>query len=289
MKVNPLLVTLSCRDYNTCKYWREQLTFVDRLEIKNYWMMQGHPIARDYFLKHPEYTHLIQLAEDVICPPSMFLRLIDDIYKYDFPVIAGVLNVDFRSEFASISFRDLRRVVVRSREVYKHPSFRDLLQGKHGFPFVDVTFQGEALASYRRDIVKKLTFKPYTYIQDAVRRRYFACYEKFGLMFDLQKNLELLDLGIPIKVDLRIILMHFAFGAGVFNFAHLPRTVTLYRNDGTKEIIKADEPYTDKEVEIKEVVKRKMSRAEWYRKFHGSKEAVIKAIVKEEKSKGALT
>jgi len=282
VKVNPLIVTLSARDYNTCAYWREQIDFCDRLLIKNYWMMEGHPIGRKYFLEHPEYTHYIVIAEDVICPPDMVKLLIDDIYDHDFPVVAGVLNVDFTSISASISFRDMRKIVVRSRQVYKHPNFKDLLLGKHGFPFVNVTFQGEAIASYRRDIVKKLSFKPYSYISDKVRRIYFGCTKPFGHMFDLQKGLELLDMGIPCVVDLRIMVMHFAFGASVLNFAHKPRVVTLTRADGTKKILKEDPPYRSTEYKPEKRVGRKLSREEFQRIFHGTPRKGIKTIKKSE-------
>ena len=283
MKVNPLIVTLSARDYNTCEYWHEQIDFCDRLLIKNYWMMEGHPIGRKYFLEHPEYTHYIVLAEDLICPPDMVKLLIDDIYEHDFPVVAGLLNVDFTSVSASISFRDMRKIVVRSRHVYQHPSFKDLLLGKHGFPFVNVTFQGDALASYRRDIVKRLTFKPYNYISDKVRKIYFACNKPFGHMFDLQKCIELLDMGVPIVVDLRIMLMHFAFGASVFNFAHLPRTATLIRADGTREVIKEDEPYRNGEYKPEQRVRRKLSKEEFRRIFHGTPRKIKKSEVVPEK------
>ena len=267
--INPLIITGSIRDFNVCAYWREQIDFYDRLEFKNYWFQDLYPFARNYFLEHDEYTHYVICAEDVIVTPDMVSLLIDDVRDHDFPVIGAVLNVDFAHDHAAISFRDLRKIVVRSREVYKHPSFKDLTLSKYGFPFVEVTFQGNALVSFRRDVVEKMTFKPYRFIQDSLRRNYFGCNEPFGIMYDLRMCNEIRNMGIRIVVDLRLIVMHFAFGASVINFAHKPRKVTLYRKDGTQEVLRRDPPYMEKPYEPKKVVRKKLTREEFRRAFIG--------------------
>ena len=276
MKVNPLLVTASIRNFEPHNWWREQIDFCDRLLLKNYWHMDLHPIARNFFLEHPEYTHYVVLAEDVIVTPDMVGLLIDDIENNDFPVIAGILNVDFTHDTASISFRDLRKIVVRSREVYKHPSFKPIVLKQYGFPFFEVKFQGNALVSYRRDVFKKLSFKPYRYVKDAVRLNYFGCDKPFGIMFDLQQCLDLLNLGIPIIVDVRLMVMHFAFGHSVINFAHLPRRVTLFKKDGTEEIIRRERPYRSKEFKPKKAVRKKLTREEFRRTFIGTPKKIKK-------------
>ena len=266
MKANPLGVTMGIRDFKPAKYWIRKIDFIDRLEIWNFWHEEAHKMARDFFLEHDEYTHFLFLSEDVIQTPEMVKLLIQDVETYNFPVVMGLSNIDSTHEDVNISLRDLRRVVVSSRNTYKHPKLRQVVLGDLGFPFIKVKFCGNTLAMYRRDVVEKLSFKPYKRILDQVRRERFCADRPFGIMFDLQMCNELAKLRIPIVVDARCLVMHFAFGASVIDLRGKKRYVGFYGKDGTYKRILEKEPYPTI-VEPRARARRVFKSREEYRKW----------------------
>jgi hypothetical protein len=72
-------------------------------------------------------------------------------------------------------------------------------------PFMEVTFTGMPLTLIKRDVVEKVSFKPYMYVYDKT----LDTFMKRGTMFDLQFCLECRSLGIPIILDKRVFTVHF--------------------------------------------------------------------------------
>ncbi len=243
-KINPLAVTMGIRDFKPCQYWIRETRFIDRLEIRNYMHDEAHQIARDYFLANPQYSHFLFLCEDMFFTPDHIRLLIKDVEEGDYPVISGWSNVDWTHQEGNISFRDMKNLVVRGREVYQHPKITDLVLGKHGFPIVKVWFMGTTLAMIKREVVEKLSFGAYTNIDEGHTQKMFGVRRRFGIMQDFQLCLECARLGIPIYVDLRVFCAHMVQPIGTFTAKGKPRTVTLYSKSGTTRKIREDEPYS---------------------------------------------
>ena len=265
--VKVLGVTMSCRDFLPSLYWINQIDFIDRLLIKNYWHEEGHSFVKDFFMKHDEYTHLLFLCEDSLKTPDMVKLIIKDAEENDFPVVAGYSNIDFSHEHANISFKDLRKIKVSDRRQYEHPKLKDVVLGKYGFPFIKVTFQGNTLALYRRDIVEQLSFKPYKRIFDRARRERFFADKPLGIMFDLQMCNEVLDLGYDIIVDVRLNTLHYGFGLDVIDFSGKERYIDFIPVKGEPIRLETKPPYGVRTEESRLIHDR-----EWFReKFLGIK------------------
>jgi len=70
------------------------------------------------------------------------------------------------------------------------------------------------------------------------------CNKPFGIMFDLQMCNELLDMNVPIMVDVRLFCPHFAFGLGVINLKGKERTVSFYDSSkGEWSVLERLPPY----------------------------------------------
>jgi len=269
--IEPLLVTMSVRNYLPFWWWFKELNIFDRLVIKNYTHEDAHRIAREFFLEHDEYTHFIFLSEDIIATLDHISTILYDTEKYPNAVIAGLSNIDFTHDDVNISFRNMYNIVVSGRETYRHPKIDDIVTGRYGWPLVRVWFQGNTLACYPRHIVEKLSFKPYRYHRESDTMRYFGYRGRHGIMFDFQMCRELHELGIPIYVDLRVLVLHMKTVLGSFKFAHKKRFVRLIKEGGEVITIREDPPYTEEQSketgETEEVDKKRW----FHEKFLGIK------------------
>jgi len=272
--IEPLLVTMTVRNYLPFWWCFKRVNLWDRLVIRNYNHEDAHQIAKEFFLEHGNYTHFIFMTEDTTPTITHVSQIIDDVAKleeeYGEVVVAGYSNIDFAHDDVNISFRNMANLVVSGREVYKHPKIDDIIAGKHGWPLVRVWFQGNTLACYPRSVVEKLSFKPYRRHRETDTERYFGYKGRHGMMFDFQMCKELYQLGIPIFVDLRVVLMHFKTRLGTFKFATRPRFVKLVRAFDNKVVtIREDPPYAEEEKKAPEPIE---DRRRWFEeKFLGIK------------------
>jgi len=242
-KMNVLGVTMGCRDFKITRFWREQITMIDRLEISNYLFEEAHKIARNYFLSHPEYSHLLVIAEDVVVTPDHVRLILDDYEKTHYPVIAGVINIAFHSTLLAIGRRDLRGVNVMHTKDYHMYDLLEVLTDKTDYPFQKVFFNGKALMLVRRDVMEKVSFGPYTYwVSHHMRRKLGSMAPKKGTMFDLKFALECAQLEVPVYADLRLLMFHTGDTDETIEFRGKWRTVTLHRADGTKFEVCRDTP-----------------------------------------------
>lgn len=242
--LNVLGVTMGCRDFRITRYWRDQINQIDRLEIKNYLFEDAHQIARNYFLSHPEYSHLLVIAEDVVVTPDHVALILEDYEKTHYPVIGGVINIAFKNALLAFNKRDMRGVRVRRTLDYQMGTLIDVLSDRFDYPFQKVFFQGKALMLVTREVMEKVSFGPYTYwVHPRMRRKLGTYAPKKGTMFDLKFALECADLDIPVFVDLRLLMFHTGDTDLTIDFKGKWRTVTLHRADRTKLEVCREPPY----------------------------------------------
>jgi hypothetical protein len=191
------------RWFPLCKYWIDKITFLDKLLVKYHTSDEAYSIIRNFFLEHKEYTHLLIYAEDILATPDTVKLLIKDAEEYNYPVVTAWFNYDFKHDWIAISTKDLSRERIVLAEQYNFLKPTDMLF--YDSPFMEVTFTGMPLTLIRRDVVEKVTFKPYSYTHDKI----LGTYMKRGTMFDLQFCLECRSLGIPIVLDKRAFAVHF--------------------------------------------------------------------------------
>ena len=225
MKV--LMTVCGVRWFPLCKYWIDQIDFLDKLLIKGYNFDEANQIRRNFFLEHTEYTHLLVYAEDIVTTPDVVKLLIDDAREYDYPVVTAWLNFDFKRDWLAVSKTPLENVRIAFAEQYHFIKPTDVLY--YDSPFEEVTFTGMPLTLIRRDVVEKVTFRPYTYVTDRV----LGVYMRRGTQHDLQFCLECRKLGIPIVMDKRAFAVHFGDTGRFINLAKVEREV---------EFVKASRP-----------------------------------------------
>ena len=228
--MNPLGVHMKIRDFPVVDYWTSRLNeIIDILHIEYLPHDEGHKKARDFFLHHDEYTHFVFLPDDVVITPSHLQLLLEDAKLFDEnTVICGYCNVGFRNSLSNVSQKDMRNLSPMFYEQYEYLDVLDIIQGKHGFPFFDVVFQGNALTLIPRKVVEKLSFKPYKYLMDGL----FGKSILRGIMHDLQMSNELKSLGIRVVCDARLLVMHFGATAHLANVKDKKPKIFLKKKNG---------------------------------------------------------
>jgi len=193
MKVKPLLVILSPRDIPWLEEQTNKIDYVDKLWIKYYTEEEADKIATEYFLNHPEYTHIIINADDAKQEYNHIAMLVADYKKYGFPIITGCCcqnKINNRDLHLNLT---LNQVIssLNDKPVYLHLS--NEMRFLNGI--IRVWFQGNATPLIERDIFIKLGgLKPITKWQTDLRFSYMAWKEK-----------------IPQFVDLRCYMEHFRY------------------------------------------------------------------------------
>ena len=201
--MKPLMVTCGVRWFPVCEYWIDRIDFMDKLKIKYHFHDTAFKLAKDFFLEH-DYTHMLIYAEDIITTPDMVKLLIKDAEEYDFPVVSGWINFDLTHNWVSFNFKDLRKENVYYANQYQFPSIEYVLKHDLKNPFIEVFYQGMGLTLIRRDVVEKVSFKPYKESIKKLGNRWFRA----GTMHDLQFAIELANMGIKNIIDLRVFAFH---------------------------------------------------------------------------------
>lgn len=230
---NPLGVTMGVRYFDITQFWRDQIDFIDRLEVMGFKHPEAHRIADQFFLEHPEYTHFLMLAEDVIITPDMVRQLLRDYEETRFPVICGYSNIAFHKDTVNITQKDLRGIRVNLQEQYKNPTLHDVLAKRLDYPFVKVFYHGLTLSLIERSILLKIPFRPYKTILDSLRsKRFREPLTPHGIMFDLQFAIDCANNDIPIYCDLRLLTIHFGRTVDLIDVTSKPKRVTLKQKNG---------------------------------------------------------
>ena len=241
--VNPLGVVMSVRDFPIAFYWIERACIengIDLLLIKYYPHHIAHEKARDFFLKHEEYTHFIIINEDTIVTPSHLKLLIEDIKKYNYPVIGSFCFPYSKTHpKTNLTRKNMRNERVVFANQYDFIELEEVISWDLSEPLEPFYFNGLALTAIRRDIVEKVEFKPYKYVND----RLLGFWIRRGIMFDLQFSNTLHDLGIPLMVDKRLMVIHFGNTRRFINLRGKTPHITLIKPYGERIEIEKGKPY----------------------------------------------
>ena len=190
--------------------WAEQVNFVDKLIVKNYMKHDADAIAVRYFFKH-KYEHLIISTDDILGTPDHVRLLLQDEEEHGFPVIGGWNN--FSKGYASLSVGQADSEALRTKvfhaKSYNFVTMKDVVTGKHGYPFIKVWFTGLPLTLIRREVLLKAPFKPFRWKRDRYCVTARAKSAGRGVMQDVQFAVDCARANIPIMVDARIFLLHF--------------------------------------------------------------------------------
>jgi len=208
----PLLVSPSPRDILQVLSAHRSLD-ADMLYAKYFTERNSYPLLKDYFLKHPEYTHMIICPDDLVILPKDLVQLAVDIYNNDYPIISGICNVDLdiTKDFYSITENiphPVRPLMPKEGERkwgwrwyswYNDVSIKreQELQKQE---IIQVWHSGFALQALRRDVVEQIDFVTDSEANDIQN------WESAGtdVMFSNSCALS----GIPIFADPRIKMLH---------------------------------------------------------------------------------
>jgi hypothetical protein len=222
-------------------FWTGQVNkVIDVLHIEYFPHDVAHLKAREYFLSHGEYTHMLILPDDVIITPNHVELLMQDALQLGHDkVVCGYCNVDFSNDEVAISKVRMNRIPIPGRTDYRFIRLTDILAGKYEYPFAKVFFQGNALTLIPRSVVEKLSFKGYREKIDTL----FGKTMKRKVMHDLQMAFELDQLGIDVVCDLRVLIMHFGNTTDLINVkGKTPGMYLKTKNGEIKDMVEM-EPY----------------------------------------------
>jgi len=208
----PLLVSPSPRDISQVLLAHRSLD-ADMLYAKYLTERNAYPLLKDYFLKHPEYTHMIICPDDLVILPKDLVQLAVDIYNNDYPIISGICNVDLdiTKDFYSITeniphpVRPLMPKEGERKWGWRWYSWYNDISIKREQELqkqeiIQVWHSGFALQALRRDVVEQIDF-----VTDSEANN-IQNWESAGtdVMFSNSCALS----GIPIFADPRIKMLH---------------------------------------------------------------------------------
>lgn len=195
-KVNLLLFRGSPRsNIENVEMWNEKLP-CDKLIVRYTLEHPAYKIARDFFMAHGEYTHLVIATDDIVVKPKHVEQLIKDLQEKDYPVLSGMMNVD-QADVNTVNLTRTLPTKERRGRHYKHITRKEL-EGSEDF--FQVAFSGFPLMAIRRDIVEKFPF-------DA-DRIYQGLDGSRGASLDLVFCWNCQENAIPVWVDKRIDMKH---------------------------------------------------------------------------------
>lgn len=146
--INPLLAFAQPKDIPEVLDEQKKITHVDKFIMRYFDYPYPYHVIRHYFLDHPEYTHLIVYANDEIVKKEHIDMLIEDVEKYDFPIVTGVMNVDLKENWFNWAccweFPSLR----------KDQRYFNFIPKDSESGFIDCGFSG-GVQCIRRDMLEK--------------------------------------------------------------------------------------------------------------------------------------
>src|SRR6476619_4030303 len=158
--MNPLLFIPSPRDIPEVKESVDKLK-IDKIWIKYYGQEEAYKTARQYFLEHKEYTHLVIHPDDLLVTPLNLEYLLIDrdmvIYGWCINTIREdwqQLNQSNISDY--LSYEKPREATYESFQFMPVERINDLL--RNGIAKIKVKFAGFALTSIPRNVVEQVPF-----------------------------------------------------------------------------------------------------------------------------------
>jgi glycosyltransferase involved in cell wall biosynthesis len=90
--INPILIIWSPRRIAEVAQAFNKIDYVDKVWFKYFSKPQVLEQTRKFMAIHKEYTHMILVLDDVICPPDSVKNLLKTLIVYDLPVLSGCFN-----------------------------------------------------------------------------------------------------------------------------------------------------------------------------------------------------
>lgn len=201
---NPIYVYYNIADIPKVLEPLGRIKGVDKLILNYFPFPYPHRIAHDFLIAHPQYTHYIGAAQDLIVEPWNFEMLKRDILKYDFPVYSGVCNVDHGKYKDKLAITSNLPSLNYYKRVYHWIS-------KNRYPnmILQVPFTGGALYCVRRDINEKCHINKVRNWQTRDERPIWE--RRGGYANDLAFAHNLDEAKIPINVNTTNVMDHLRY------------------------------------------------------------------------------
>lgn len=173
---------------------------------------EAHRIGMKYFFKH-KYDYYIISTDDALGTPYHLKLLLEDAETHKFPVVSGWCSIDpQKNGLASLTVKPCHPNVIKNRKVlpygYHFIPIKDVMIGKHGYPFIKAWFNAVALNLVRRETLKKVPYRPFKLQRDRLCITPETKKKGRGIMFDLQFAIDCARNKVQINVDTRIFLLH---------------------------------------------------------------------------------
>ena len=197
--IKPLLVYLKTGIYPDIL---NELTKIpcDKLILEYYPYPHPHNIARDFFLSHEEYTHLIIQPPDLLVHVEHYIHLLTDIKRFDYPVLCGVCNVDRKGTDYFYYWNICKKCPDRNYLKRRYDYFPKC---KNSLGIVEVGFMGMSFPFIRRDIIERHTIEGEWIFEGSIHRNN-------GIAPDLLFCNNCKDIGVKIMADTDVRMLHYA-------------------------------------------------------------------------------
>jgi hypothetical protein len=179
-EIKPLLCSASPRDIEDVLKWRAKIPY-DKFYAKYHNEADAYKILRDYFLAHEEYTHMCIVPDDLIIKTEHIEWLINDLNHVDYPILAGVCNLDWQHQDLYSPCWNLTMNGFFTE---------DDLKGEH---IKNPEYEGFACTFIRRDVLERFPLDGFNHT---------------GVSFDLGLAVECYRRNIPIHVDCSCKMLH---------------------------------------------------------------------------------
>lgn len=211
-KVNLLIMNPSPR---AIKQFESSLKKINELydvyRIKfNFNEKQAYEKGRQFFLSHPEYTHMAILPDDLIVDAEDIDILIKDLEQKDYPVISGICNFSLESKkffntmclIAEDKYMAYDEFMLTAKYQYDFLMKRSEFENKRdkGINIERVLFSGFPFSIIRRDVLEKIGFTP---VEPQFKSRVID-----GMGIDCVFYNNCLRMNIPCYVDYRLEALH---------------------------------------------------------------------------------
>lgn len=219
----PLLCSPSPREIPEVMESHRKLPY-DKLYAKWFIESDAYWHLRNFFLKNPEYTHMILCPDDLVIKPEDMEQLWKDLQEYDYPILSGICNVDLDTMRDYFSITENLPHPVRALKKEDDPkrkrwwgwrwyswftseTIKSEQIRQNRYPIFRVLHSGFALQCLRRDVVEKISF-----ITDAADN---GMKESETSSVDIMFSNSCAIAGIAIMVDPRIKMLHLRHGGSV--------------------------------------------------------------------------
>lgn len=210
--------------------WWDQIPY-DKLIEKYRMPLDAYTNAKNYFLEHKQYTHLVICPDDLEVTPDAIEQLIDDVEFFGFDVIAGMCNID-ETQPDTYAIQPIGSQVYTNNHPdctfgsWYHKEDKPILPKKD---IIQVGFAGFTCEMISRRVLEKVSLEG-------------ASNGKQG-NFDWNFTRECHELGVPIMVDTRVLLYHRRLEQSKQAKAFKNRAIHI--DEGESILLKAGEKYNN--------------------------------------------